>query len=143
MGKGRRTIGDWTMNLNEAFLNGYLIGKSSYNSQFHSFYFPSNYLSFDSYIPFTLEASDGVTWNGTLEYSTNGIFWKEWDGKRIYSERSIDYYQEPRTITLNSSFIFTHHIFIRGKNNTRISDNERWIFNFTIPEGVREKYIYE
>lgn len=58
------------------------------------------FLIFKSESPFTIKV-DSPAWNGVMEYSTNAITWTEWNGSELSSVNS--------------------RIYIRGRNNTRVS----------------------
>lgn len=68
-------------------------------------YYPIHFSSANS---FTIAQSTGsVTWNGTIEYSTDEYNWTTWDGTTI-------------TAVSDGS---TYHLFFRGTGNTKIGDN--------------------
>lgn len=69
------------------------------------------YLSFieENSEPFTLKTSNNFkNWNGTLYYSTDANSWTEWNGAEISSSNN-------------------GKLYVRGKNNTRIADNKRFV----------------
>ena len=61
------------------------------------------YLTFSSQQPFTLKATKGKTWDGTLEYSFDTNTWMTWDGSTLL--------QPPEG----------YHLYMRGAGNTKIT----------------------
>ncbi|MBR6061608.1 MAG: InlB B-repeat-containing protein, partial [Spirochaetales bacterium] len=64
---------------------------------------------------FSITANNGKTWDGVLQYSTNGSSWNEWNGEVIESGSS-------------------KYIYVRGENNTVITGNSntyRWNISTT------------
>jgi hypothetical protein len=67
------------------------------------------YLTFSSDETFSINVNDNKKhWNGTLEYSTDGVSWTIWDGTLINSA------------ALNGKY----KLFMRGTNNTVITGND-------------------
>lgn len=77
---------------------------------------PTNCLTFSSAEPFTIGVSNATkNWDGTLEYSTDGVTWSEWDGTAAVA--SAEHAGEQR-------------IFMRGSGNSKItgtSSNYKWV----------------
>ena len=73
-----------------------------------------SYLTFSSQQPFTLKATKGKTWDGTLEYSFDTNTWMTWDGSTLL--------QPPEG----------YHLYMRGVGNTKITgkgtaySDKRW-----------------
>ena len=75
---------------------------------------PPAYLIFSSDSPFVLQADEGVSWNGTLEYSLDGNTWTTWNGSQLSGTAS-----QP--------------IYLRGSGNTHImssgaASSHKWTF---------------
>ena len=68
---------------------------------------PGSYLTFSSPQPFTLEAANGKTWDGTLEYSYDTSTWATWNGTTRL--------QPPEG----------YHLYMRGISNTKIIGSNR------------------
>jgi len=66
-----------------------------------------NLIEFSSPNSFIIEATNGIKWDGTLEYSTNGYSWNTWDASSISS----------------ASNGIKHVLYFRGTGNTVITGN--------------------
>lgn len=71
---------------------------------------PENCLTFSSAEPFTIETGNTTkNWDGTLEYSTDGTTWSEWDGTAAIASAEHDGKQR---------------IYMRGSGNSVITGSE-------------------
>lgn len=61
---------------------------------------------------FSLKASNGKSWDGTMEYSTDTVNWTEWNGEEIYSENGKLYMRGTgNTVVSNGKqFVMTEHV---------------------------------
>ncbi len=89
----------------------YLVTAANHNSASGYFYITvttsgatTGYVQFYSEDTFTIKFSTTKTWNGTVEYSTDGETWTEWNGIAITVDESSGY-----------------NVYFRGEGNTTIT----------------------
>ena len=72
------------------------------------------YLYFKSSATFTVSMTKN--WDGTMQYSTNGTGWKDWDGTAVTAVKDTSdkkykvYFRGKENTTINSSFVYTGNL---------------------------------
>jgi len=71
-------------------------------------------ITFSSPEGFTLEASEGKSWDGTLYYSVDRTNWNEWNGSEISAAQA--------------GGIGEYCLYVRGDaSNTKVSNEKKWV----------------
>ena len=80
-----------------------------------------SYLAFSSKNSFSIMATEGKSWDGTLEYFTSDNTWATWDGINVLS-----------AATNGAEYV----LYLRGTGNTVITGGSSWYFRGSVSECI-------
>ena len=80
-----------------------------------------SYLAFSSKNSFSIMATEGKSWDGTLEYFTSDNTWATWDGTNVLS-----------AATNGAEYV----LYLRGTGNTVITGGSSWYFRGSVSECI-------
>lgn len=80
-----------------------------------------SYLTFSSKNSFSIMATEGKSWDGTLEYFTSDNTWATWDGTNVLS-----------AATNGAEYV----LYLRGTGNTVITGGSNWYFRGSVSECI-------